>query len=638
MTRVYIDLESRSRVNLLKAGHYRYAEDASTEILCIAWAVDDGPVRLWTQWDDSCDSLDDLITLMEIPSVELSAYNAGFERTMFNGQAGQALGIPETPVSRWRDTAVQSALHALPRAMGECAKALGTRPKNESGKKVMMKLCKPRTAGKMKGVFWEYEDCPEDWHLLGEYNRDDVECERSIAKYLPELPKSEQKNWELDQAINDNGIKIDMDLATFITDTWPSIKAQMNLECAEITGGISATQVKLLTEWVGLPDMTAPTVKKHLAAGKLSKKKLRVLELRSEVSKTSVTKFNTLLNAVCADGRLRGMFMFHGAQTGRWTGRIVQLHNLPRNSADNPEKLIKKLRKKPHKLTGDTAQKLVRPTFIGGPDGLCIGDFSGIELCYSLWLVDDQVGVDKINAGIDMYKDMACFIYHLPYDEIDSKKRFVGKQAVLGLGYAMGAPKFVEYCAGFGETLDLELSKKTVHAYRDLYLKITEGWTACNKASVEAVRNPGVAFPIFGGRVKYIMRGNFLYCVLPSGRPIAYPYPQIGSRMTPWGEERPSLSFMSVDQYTRKWERGTTFGGRLFENICQGGSSDLLRYSLQRLFKEYIIVAHVHDEALVEAGIEELPRFTKLMSKKPKWAKGLPVRVESVHSFRYLKA
>jgi DNA polymerase len=638
VTRVYIDIETRSRCNLVKQGVYRYAEDPSTEILCIAWAVNDEPVKLWNQWDEYCDDLDELAELMHRQGVTLSAYNANFERVVLNSHAGQSLGLPVTCIDQWTCTAVQAALHALPRALGDCAKALRTRPKSEAGKKVMMALCKPRTAGKMKGVFWEYEDRPEDFHILGEYNIDDVEAERSIARYLPALPRSEQAMWELDQKINDRGIKVDLDLATFITETWPQVKERLNEECLKLTGDIGVTQVGLLTKWLGLSNLRADTVKKELAKNRLSRKKMRVLELRAEASKTSVTKFNTLMGAVCMDGRLRGMFLFHGAQTGRWTGRIVQLHNLPRNTSKHPEEQIAELYQDPGLLSGDLAQQLIRPTFTGESDGLLIGDFKSIELCFSLWLVGDQVGIDKINDGVDMYKDMAQFIYHIPYEDIDSMKRFVGKQAVLGLGYGMGPPKFVEYCLGFGEHLDLELAEHTVSAYRDLYIKITHGWVECNKAAVKAVRNPGTSVEVFGGKIKYIVRGNFLYCVLPSGRPIAYPFPEVHQKEVPWGGTRPSLTFMSVDQYTRKWQRGSTFGGRLFENICQGGSSCLLRYSLQQVDKHYIIVGHVHDEGLAEGPGENLRHFTRLMERTPPWADGLPVVVESVHSPRYLKA
>ena len=287
-------------------------------------------------------------------------------------------------------------------------------------------------------------------------------------------------------------------------------------------------------------------------------------------------------------------------------------------------------------MTANDAQQLIRPTFIGGDDGLLVGDYAGIELRVSLWLIGDEVGLEKIRNGVDLYVDMAEFIYG-PGVEIDSKKRFVGKQAVLGLGYGMGAPRFVDYCAGFGQELELELAEKTVHAYKDLYVKIPNAWTELNKASVAAVRNPGKVIKVLEGKVKYVMRGRFLYCVLPSGRPITYVEPMVIKTETPWGQMRPTLTYMSSNPYSKKWERNTTFGGRLFENICQGVASCLLRYSLQKVSEYYMIVAHVHDEILVEGHKDYLEHFVETMEITPDWAGELPVKVDGLHTMRYLK-
>lgn len=635
MNECHIDIETYSDIDLTKAGVYKYAQSEATRILCIAFHYK-GQMYCWREWDPADQpAFAELVSILENPKIELHAHNAQFERVMLN-TVGPRYGIPPTETSRWKCSAVLASLHALPRSLDQATTVLGTAPKDKTGRKIMLTLSKPRTAGNLKGQPWNYEDRPEDFEKLAEYCMDDVRAEMGLTDYLPRLPASEQKAWELDQHINDTGIAVDMDLVRLLLAAWPDKKRALDEECRSLTNGIGVTQVKGLTEWLGVKELTAPAIAKHLKKAKLSEDKLRVLELRDEARKTSITKFSTLERAVCEDDRLRGMFLFHGAQTGRWTGRIVQLHNLPRNTASNPDEVIYQLKANPSIVTGDLAQQLIRPTFIGGPDGLLIGDYAGIELRVSLWITDDLAGLSKLRSGVDLYVDMAEFIYG-PEIEINSKRRFVGKQAVLGLGYGMGAPRFIEYCAGFGQTLDKDLAVKTVHAYKDLYISIVNAWTELNKGACAAVRT-GKPVLCLNGRVKYVVAGNFLYCVLPSGRPIAYPFPMVIQQDTPWGGTRPALSYMSVNPYSRKWERGTTFGGRLFENICQGTASCLLRHSLQVIHADYKIVGHVHDEILAEGSEAQLPDFIEKMERVPNWAEGLPVSVEGVHSYRYLKA
>jgi DNA polymerase len=657
-----IDIETYSAKNLLKAGVYAYAEDPSTEILTVCWSVDDGPVERWAFWHENPAALDRFADVLADPDIELRAYNAQFERVMLNSEAGQVLGLPHTPIERWRCTAVTAALHALPRAMGDCAKALGTAPKDETGKKIMLKLSKPRSSGKLKGRRYLYEELPDEFETLLQYNADDVVCEQGIDNFLPKIPQHVQATYHLDQKINDTGIKVDLDLVRFIVGEWPKVKAELDAKCRKITKGVGVTQVKGLTEWCGMDNLRAEEIRDTLASGKINvyevvlgengeptdekqvvdqvklKKKVRkVLELRQEASKTSVTKFQTLLIAVCKDGRLRGMFLFHGAQTGRWTGKIVQLHNLPRNTAENPQELIEALYHGEIQLTGDIAQQLIRPTFIGGPD-LEIGDFASIELRVALWLVNDHKALEKIRTGQDMYKDLATKIYDKPEEEITKPERFVGKQAVLGLGYGMGPTKFIAYCAGQGEPITEELAQYTVTLYRKVYKKIYDMWWNIEEAAITAIRNPGRKVPTCHGKIHYLMRGSFLYCIFPSGRPVCYPFAKVVPRMAPWGKPVDSLVFKGPNPKTGRWVERDTFGGRLFENICQGVAADLLHHSLHAVDAlGYPIVGHVHDEIVVEGPEDGLQLFEATMAQTPEWANGCPVAVEAEVSPRYKK-
>jgi DNA polymerase len=633
-----IDIETYSAADLIKVGVFRYVEDPSTEILCISWKVK-GKLRRWTSWGGG--PIDHLAKQMANPKVRLEAYNAQFERVVLNSPAGVALGLPRTSISRWKDSAVQSALHALPRDLGRCASALDTHPKDDAGKKVMLALSKPRSAGKMKGRPWLYRDRPDDFHTLSEYCDDDVLAEEGIGQALPALPIAEQRNWELDQKINEHGVKVDTDLARWITETWAVRKESLAKECVKITG-YKPSQVAMIRDWLAdhgcdLPDLRAETVRDTLEAG-VPKKVRKVLELRKEFSLTSVTKFQTLLRAVNQDNRLRGMFLYHGAQTGRWTGRIVQLHNLPRNTAKNPQELIDGLYSGELELTGDIAQQLIRPVFTGDP-GLLIGDYASIELRFALWLVDDTKTLRKIRKGVDLYKDLAARIYNKPIDQITPEERFVGKQAVLGLGYGMGPDRFYAYCAAQGQPIPMALAEQTVTIYRQVYKVIYDAWWEIESTALKAVRRPGKKFTCCNGKVAYVVRGKFLYCVLPSGRPIAYPYPRISERMAPWGKMVPALCYMGMDQRTHQWCEQDTFGGRLFENICQGGSSCLLRHSMFLLDEnDFTINMHVHDEIVAEEENDDrLAEFTEIMEVTPAWASGCPVKVEADFSLRYRK-
>lgn len=629
-----IDIETYS-AQPIKYGVYAYSEHSSTEILVVCWSLDGGPVNSWASFDE-LDGLQGFIDILADPAILLRAYNAQFERVMLNSIAGQCLGIPHTEPVRWECTAVQAAMHALPRALGDCAAALGTHPKDETGKKIMMALSKPRTAGKMKGRPWQFEDRPDDYYALVDYCRDDVLAEQTIADTLPRLTQAEREFYWLDQRINDVGVPIDRVLAETITSAWPDHKERLNQQCKELTGGIGVAQVKTLTPWLGMKSLAKDAIRDELETATGDRK--QVLELRAEASKTSVTKFNTMLKAVCKDGTLKGMFLFNGAQTGRWTGRIVQLHNLPRNTAEDPETLIADLKANPSGITGDIAQQLIRPTFQGGPRGLLIGDYSSIELRVALWFADDTAQLEKIRGGVDMYKDLATQIYKKHIDKISKDERFVGKQAVLGLGYGMGAKKFVEYCRLQGQPIQFALSDEVVGIYRSVYKSIYDTWWELEQAAVRAIKQKGKTQFCCDGKIKYVVRGNFLYCVLPSGRPITYPFPEVQQRDTPWGGKSPSITFMGVDQYTRKWSRQDTFGGRLFENVCQGTAACLLRNSLRVLdAHDYCIIGHVHDEVLSEGGPNELDHFTELMTHKPDWAEGIPMAVDAEHTMRYKK-
>ena len=354
--RLHIDIESFSEADLKKVGMYAYAEHPSTEVLVLCFSHGHGPVNIWIPAEERDipeaviaavrAKLDSAATLYIQPlcpdvlvravesGMELGAHNAGFERTMLNGHAGQRIGFPQTEAKQWVCTAAKARAHGLPGALGDVAKALGSHPKDEDGKADMMRVTKPRKLSKNDPtVCYTPDNAPEKFIKLYSYCADDVRAERDIDKTVPDLSPSERKVWILDQCINDRGVRVDLDAIDNVQILIDEYKKELEAKCLKWTG-VKPTQREKIADWIRangwphLEDLQAETVNTLVADERVPDPVKRILRLYSTYGMKAVTKYETMKDAACADGRIRGMFIYHGATTGRWSSFTVQLHNL----------------------------------------------------------------------------------------------------------------------------------------------------------------------------------------------------------------------------------------------------------------------------------------------------------------------
>lgn len=661
--RAHIDIESFSKIDLKKSGVFRYAEDSSTEVLCLSYAFGKDKPKLWHPGLGPLP--DELVTFVRNGG-QCAAHNAGFELTMLNGPAGQKIGFPKTKPQQWVDTAAKAAAHALPRDLGGCAKALRLISKDDAGKAVMLKLSRPRKPTKADpSPRYTPQAYPELFETLYNYCANDVAVEQAIDHRLPDLVPEEQSGWVLDYVINSRGLEIDQEAVALVRKMAADYKEILERECQEITGGFKSSQRDRIMEWCEaqgykLTGYTAEAIRDMLKADKdtMPPQVKRILEIRKDCSRTSIKKYDALANAVGLDGRLRGMFLFHGAGTGRWAGRIVQLHNLPRGNVKDTIEAVEQI------LFGDMKWlQVLYPnlmdlfsstirSIIRAKDGheLLVCDFSSIEARVLGWVANDPLYQKAFREGLDLYIVMASVLYNEKYEDIAEgveagvKKykdmRQFGKMCILGLGYQMGKSKFKDTCEKMGVFVSDELIEKGVNSYRSTYKRIKLLWNELNEAAIQAVKNPGAVF--IAGRCKVSVRGEFLYIKLPSGRKLAYNKPRIMGQPAPWDPEQllDQVTFMGENSTTKKWERQSTYGGKLVENIVQAIARDLLLFSMKQLeLERHTVIGHVHDEVIAEVpiGFSSVKKMEEIMVRTPAWAKGCYVGAEGFASSRYRK-
>jgi DNA polymerase len=563
-----------------------------------------------------------------------------------------------------------------------------------------------------------YHESVEQFERLFAYCRQDVLAEESLSERIPDLSDEENELYVLDQTINERGFRLDREAIDAALALIDGEFAGLNAELQTLTGGQveKATQRKKMLAWletegVFLDDTTADTVDRVLEKPTgLPDKARRGLEILRLLGRSSTAKYERMADVICPDDRARGSLLFHGASTGRWTGAGIQPHNFPRgeikdpvtHEAPDPELLWAFLKTRDRELItaeyggvmpalSSALRGVIVPT--PGKD-LFVSDFSGIEACVLFWVAGDEVGLQILREGGDLYNEMATTIFGHPVfrkkDEHKEKGQ-VGKVAILGLGYQMGAAKFVEtawdlggvkivedlYCQhkeprtstmvrrefGQPETAtwtavcglstkqhgdvnhpfthdkpDTMTAVKVVDAYRTKFHRVKAFWRDIERAAIAAVRNKGSVETC--GPTHWFCHGDFLYCELPSGRMLAYPYPTLQKTITSWGEERAQLTYMGMSQFSHRWDRQHSYGGMLTENVVQAIARDLIAAAMLRCERAgYEVVLSVHDELLAEReiGKGDAHEFNRLMAVLPTWAAGCPVKAEGWSGPRYKK-
>jgi len=664
MTTLHIDFETYSAADLPVCGLDNYASDPTTGVHCIAWAFDDGLVEIIGGASRRWPELPDAISAHIKNGGEVVAHNASFELAIWNKVCVPKYGWPLLSPKQMRCTMAQAYAMSLPGSLEKAAAALGIpQQKDVAGSRIMMQLAKP----KVDGGFWTPEEAPEKFQRLYDYCKQDVEVERALDHRMMELSESEQRVWVLDQIINQRGIQVDLPAIENAIAMVEAEKARLDAAMLRATGGVvgKCTEVQLLIKWiktqgVELPGLAKADVIDALKIEDMPAAVRKALLLRQEAAKSSTAKLTAMKNRASRDGRVRGCFQYHGASTGRWAHRGIQPGNLPRprkltGDDDANVRLVYHINdliaRNQHELldmlygpTMDALADSVRGMITAGPGRELVAmDFSAIEARVLAWLAGQEEVLEIFRTHGKIYEHAASGIYRKDIKSVTKAERQIGKVAVLALGYGGGVGAFQSMARVYGVKVDDALADQIKKAWRESHAKIVQYWYDLENAAINAVElGTACKAGAPGRQVVFIRKGSFLWCKLPSGRVLCYPYPVIKPIETPWGEMKDALHFMSVNGVTNKWEETKTYGGSLAENITQAVSRDLLAEAMLRLEDAgYPVVMHVHDEAVVEVSAsdddETLHRIERVMATVPEWAAGLPLSAEGWRAFRYRK-
>ena len=643
-----IDIETFSSVDI-KNGAYAYSEAPDFEILLIAYKFsDEDKVKLIDLTDDP-EELENLRfwDALTDPEVVKTAYNANFERTCLARHTGKAM-----PPEQWRCTMVLAVQLGLPRSLAAVGPALGLteeEQKKKTGAALIQYFCKPCKPTRTNGQRTKNTrlHAPEKWELFKEYNIQDVVTEQIILKRLRDFrpDQSEQDLWTLDQEINDRGVLLDIPMAGSIVEFDTERSADLLAEAQQITGLSNPNSLAQLKPWLADNGLATDTLRKDDVAAMLADPSLhanvrRVLEIRQTLSKTSVKKYQTMLDIAGEDDRARGIMQFYGGHTGRWAGRSLQPQNLARNTMPDDELDVAREFVKMgdfeslEMIFGEPApifSQLVRTAFIPSPGNrFIVSDFSAIEARVIAWIAGEEWRLEVFRNDGDIYCESASHIYHVPVVKhgINGELRQRGKVAELALGYggAVGAMKQMDTSGSVPE----DEMQGIVTQWRAESPKIVRMWRDCQDAAVSVIRGnqPKRVLRSLQGTefyVKLVDGTPVLFIRLPSGRPIAYWDPKVMDT-----EMGPRITYMTQNQTTRKWERCETYGGKLTENIVQSVARDCLAEKMKLLESMgYPIVFHVHDELILDVPREDKEAAAlvdRIMGEPIDWAPGLPLK------------
>ena len=641
MKTLSIDIETYSEASLSSTGVYRYAADPSFTILLFAYSVDAGPVQIADLAQG--ESLPaEVEAALSDPTVQKWAFNAQFERVCLSAYLGEKLDP-----RGWYCSLVWSTYAGIPLNLAGVAQALHLETeKMTEGKDLIRKFSQPCKATKSNGGRTRNlpEHAPEDWETFKAYCIRDVEVERAIASRLTPLPMPsfEWENYWRDQRFNDLGVGIDVELASKAVEADLEIKEALYTQMKHWTGVENPQSVTQLLGWLQEHGAQLPSLAKADVASALEEADgsvADVLAARLEIAKSSVKKYEKMLDCVCPDGRAHGLLQFMGAgRTGRWAGRLVQVQNLPRQTFGDLEEAAALVKAGQADMLGvlwgsapNVLSELIRAAFVAAPGSrFLVADFSAIEARVIAWLAGEQWVLDLFKSGGDIYCETGTRMFGQEVKK-HSPLRQRAKVAVLACGYqggvgalkAMGGEKL-----GLGE----DEMASIVDAWRKANPRIAQMWWDVNRAALEAIKN-GTSQMV--GRIKVYQKLGALVIALPSGRELIYPSPRVGENR--FGGE--SITFMGLG-LNRKWGRIETYGGKLVENIVQATARDVLAHSMATLEAAgYPTVMHVHDEVITEVpyGHGSVDELCALMSRGPRWSKGLPLAAEGFESTYYKK-
>jgi len=699
------DWETRATVDLRNQGVYRYFECPNTDLLCGAWGFsDEDEVHIWKRGEPCPTVVVDWVK----SGGEIRAWNAQFDRLGWEKIAVPRYGFPEARIEQWMCSAAEAAAMSLPRSLDKASEVLQlAERKDEAGSKVMKKLCKARKvwtpdlpgyAKVMAAAITddlkytisgssviEWWGTPEQFATLYEYCKQDVRTEQCVVRKLRRLPPQELEVFRLDQIVNQRGVAVDMDLVQASIEVVATATEKLNQQLTETTGWqvTKATKAKDLTAWLRAQGVDADGVSKKavkdLLAGKdLPDEARKALQIRQDAAKSALAKLPKIKKSICSDNRLRGNLIYHGAGTGRWTAVGAQLQNVPRGTMEWPmiQEAIPCLLDKdvdliemlfspppdspdapPRSCTLDVVSSALRSCLVASPGNRLIGiDYAAIEGRTLAWLAGEDWVLDAYRAfdagtGPDMYKVTYARCFGVDVSTVTKAQRQIGKVADLALGFGGGVGAWHNMAANYGVVMTDEEADSVKVAFRESRPKTTQLWRDCEDAAIAAIQRPGTAFPVSGGKLRFVWKGGYLWCVLPSGRALAYPGAGVEEREMPWKDRKGNPVLKESAYYfgskaatpnspPQQWCKQFLYGGLLAQNPTQAVARDIAAYAAVRCEKAGFKLVHtVHDELVADVPLEfgTGDEMGRIMCEPVDWAKDLPLAVAVDESYRYHK-
>jgi DNA polymerase bacteriophage-type len=652
-----IDIETYSSVDITKAGLYKYVQSPDFEILLFAYSINKQQTHIVDlaqgEWIPN-----DVLDALRNPLVTKHAYNAAFEWYCLSKHLNWN---PLLWINHWRCTMFHGLYCGYTAGLGPTAKAMGLpqdKQKMTLGKSLIKLFCTPTKPTKKNGgrtITLPHHE-PEKWELFKEYCIQDVEAEKAIDSKLVNFPPpaAEQRLWELDQMINERGVAVDQQLvegALYINDVSTALLTD---EAVQITGLANPNSAAQLTKWLSEQNIEVPNLQKETVTNLVKTTEgevKRALEIRQELSKTSVKKYLAMESAVCDDGRVRGLLQFYGAnRTGRWAGRLVQVQNLPRNylkTLSIARELVREKKSDALKFiygnVPDTLSQLIRTAFVSSSGNkLLISDFSAIEARVIAWLAGEQWRLDVFNTHGKIYEASASQMFGVPLELIkkgnpEYELRQKGKVAELALGYQGGKGALIQMGA-LNMGLTEEELPDTVRRWRSANKRVVDLWYSLENAALRVLKTgqPAGIKGLIIARESDIQNGlDFLTVTLPSGRKLFYVKPFLAEN--DFGKE--AIHYWGMNQENKKWEKISTYGGKLTENIVQAIARDCLAETIFRLNGIGLIpIMHIHDEVVLDEPVNtSLEAITAIMGQPISWAPGLPLKGDGFETFYYMK-
>ena len=655
MEHLNIDIETKSSIDISKAGAYKYALSEDFQILLFAYKLNDDPIKIVDLANGETIPAYIVKKLIDVNVIK-HAYNAAFEWYCLN-RAGYI-----TPINEWQCTMVHGLYLGYPAGLSAIGKALGLpedKQKLATGKALIKYFCTPTKPTKANGGrTWNLpkHDLAK-WNLFKEYCMQDVAAEKEIYDRLKffQMPEEEWYQWRIDTFMNARGARVDLRLIDGALKVDEDCKKKLTDEAINLSGVANPNSNSQLINWLNDNDIDTDNLRKDTVSELLKSTKegsvKRVLEIRQQLSKTSIKKYESMKTAVCSDERVRGLTQFYGAnRTGRFAGRLVQIQNLPRNyikTLDIARNLtIRKNTEGLELIYGnipDTLSQLIRTAFIPSEGRkIVVADFSAIEARVIAWIAGETWVNEVFATHGKIYEATASQMFHVPIERIvkgnpEYELRQKGKVATLALGYQGGANALIAMGA-----LDMGIKEEElpeiVNRWREANKRIVEFWYALGNTAINVMntaRPQGLKGLILNVESDLIYGQSFFTIQLPSSRKLYYPKAFLCENQ--FG--KPALHYYSVNQQSKKWEINSTYGGKLAENVVQAIARDCLTETIKRLYNmNYELMFHVHDEVVIDApDYANVDDVCKIMSEPIDWAKGLILKAAGFESEYYMK-